>query len=117
VAELERWKADVEGRLATKHEEIQTKFEADDERFAKFEKKMEGEMSRCDEQFKINDIREEETQRVLNMNELERDDLADRCLKMEERLSEAKQTLELRIDDRNQRTTDHVEVVEKHLTV
>lgn len=117
VDELEKWRIDLEDRLATKHAEIQVKFDNDDERFKSFKYSCELEFEHAEKEFKKNDRRDDNNQKTFSENEQERDDLAERCTKLEERLSETKLYLEDRMDDKIHMMTDHVDVVEKHLTL
>jgi hypothetical protein len=52
------------------------------------------EFNSCSKKFAINDDREDETQRTFKNNEIERDDLADRCTANEKRIIETKINLE-----------------------
>ena len=64
VAELERWRAELENRWEERHKAIDNKFESDDTRFKQLNDEMTYEFNVCSKKFIVNDEREEETQRT-----------------------------------------------------
>ena len=51
--------------------------------------------------FAVNDTRDANNQQTFKENERERDDLADRCTQLENKLMDTKEYLELKGDDQN----------------
>jgi flagellar capping protein FliD len=64
VAELERWREDLEGRFKDRSDFVNDKFASDDTRFSNFKDETIFEFNNCAKKFIINDEREEETQRT-----------------------------------------------------
>ena len=61
VAELERWRSELENRWEVRHKAIDKKFSDDDTRFTQLKDEMTYEFNVCSKKFIINDEREEET--------------------------------------------------------
>lgn len=61
VAELERWREDLEGRFKDRSDFVNDKFASDDTRFSNFKDETIHEFNNCAKKFIVNDEREEET--------------------------------------------------------
>ena len=107
----------MEERWEARQNVIDNKFKSDDDRFKYLQDEMITEFNACSKKFAINDDREDETQRTFKNNEIERDDLADRCTNLEKKIIETKTALEKELTEKIDRMNNKVDVETRSLTM
>ena len=91
-------------------------FDAKQHQINVFKQETKENFDNCAINHQVNNARHLENQETFKNNMHERDDLADKCHKLDERITNAKEILDEKIEDKYQRLVEFLDSTEKSLT-
>lgn len=116
VDDLEKWRIDLEDRIKKRSKEVDGWLDHKQDQINACKKEYRENFAICEDNHRINNQRHLDNQETFKNNMNERDDLADKIHKLDERATNIKEVLDDKIEDQKQILLEQLDNQEKSLS-